>query len=71
MSPARPGRLPRALEHISQAAAAWQEIVRLTDGVYSDRLMLTRSSSPQHWKNSLAEVNQRRGARQKPAPETW
>ena len=32
--------------------------MRLTDGVYSDRLMLTRSSSHQHWKNSLSEVNQ-------------
>lgn len=51
------GRLPRALEHISQAAAAWEEIVRLTDGVYSDKLMLTLSPSPQHWKNSLSEVN--------------
>ena len=29
----------------------------MTAGVYSDRLMLTRSAIPQHWKNSLAEVD--------------
>ncbi|MDM8006164.1 MAG: hypothetical protein QUV05_08475 [Phycisphaerae bacterium] len=52
------GRLPKALEHISHAAAAWEKIVRLTDGVYSDKLMMTMSSSPQHWRNSLPQVNE-------------
>ena len=32
--------------------------MRLTDGVYSDKLMMAMSPSPQHWKNSLPEVNE-------------
>lgn len=52
------GRLPRALEHIARAAEAWGRIVRLTDGVYSDKLMLTMEPAPRHWKDSLVQVDE-------------
>lgn len=60
------GRLPPALEHMRLAADAWQRIVTLTDGVYSDNLVFgVTKGSPQtrsgrhhsgHWKDRLAEV---------------
>ncbi|MBC7817513.1 MAG: hypothetical protein IAG10_11530, partial [Planctomycetaceae bacterium] len=59
------GRLARALPHARGAAAAWEEIVRLTEGTYHSNLVF--GFSPQHgrknghhhsghWKDRLAEV---------------
>src|SRR5262249_24888719 len=60
-----PGRLPLALKHMRRAAAAWERIVQLTDGVYHATLVF--GYSPQHkrrmghhhsghWKDRLPEV---------------
>jgi hypothetical protein len=59
------GRLPRALQHMREALAAWEQIVRLTGGVYHGNLVF--GHSPQHkrrqghhhsghWKDRLPEV---------------
>lgn len=61
------GRLARALPHARNAAAAWEEIVRLTEGTYHSNLVF--GFSPQHgrknghhhsgnWKDWLAEVRE-------------
>ncbi len=61
------GRLARALPHARGAAAAWEEIVRLTEGTYHSNLVF--GFSPQHgrknghhhsghWKDRLAEVRE-------------
>src|SRR5262249_7598890 len=61
------GPLPRALQHMRAAAAAWEQIVRLTEGVYHANLVF--GYSPQHkrrlghhhsghWKERLAEVRE-------------
>lgn len=60
------GRVPVALKHMKHAAEAWQTIVRLTDGVYTDGLVF--GTSPEnarnkfghhhsgHWKDRLKQV---------------
>ncbi len=59
------GRLSRSLEPMREAAAAWEQIVRLTEGVYHSNLVF--GYSPQHgrrmghhhaghWKDRLAEI---------------
>ncbi len=61
------GRLARALPHARDAAAAWEEIVRLTEETYHSNLVF--GFSPQHgrknghhhsghWKDRLAEVRE-------------
>ena len=61
------GRLARALPHARESAAAWEEIVRLTEGTYHSNLVF--GFSPQHgrknghhhsghWKDRLAEVRE-------------
>lgn len=62
------GRLDPALQHMRAAAAAWEQIVRLTDGVYYDKMVF--GTSPHnarnkhghhhsgHWKDRLAEVRE-------------
>ncbi len=62
------GRLKRALEHIQKAARAWQTIVNLTDGAYSNDLVFGYSEqrAPSidgvirahhgHWKDRLPEI---------------
>jgi hypothetical protein len=61
------GRLPRALQHMRDAAAAWEQIVRLTDGVYHSNLVFGYSPLHKrrlghhhsgHWKDRLAEVRE-------------
>lgn len=44
-------RLPSALAHMRRAAAAWERVVQLSDGVYYDRLVF--GTSPQHTRNSF------------------
>ena len=59
--------LPRALQSMSDAAAAWEQIARLTDGTYHSNLVF--GFSPQHgrknghhhsghWKNRLPEIRE-------------
>jgi hypothetical protein len=51
------GRLPVALKHMRVAADAWERIVRLTDGVYRDKLVFGKVPTHMgHWKDQLPEV---------------
>lgn len=62
------GRLKKALKHIQKSAAAWQAIVKLTDGVYHENMVFGYSEkrSPSiegvirshtgHWKDRLPEI---------------
>lgn len=60
------GRLPEALRHSRAAVTAWEQIVRLTGGVYHDNLVFgVTKDSPRskmghhhsgHWKDRLDEV---------------
>ena len=52
------GRLPKALEHISQGRRRLGGDRAADRRRVSDKLMMTMSPSPQQWKNSLAEVNE-------------
>lgn len=49
------GRIPKALEHIKKAAAAWEQIVRFADGAYHPKLVFS-NREPTHWKDKLPEV---------------
>lgn len=60
-------RLPRALAQMKEAAAAWQRVVQITDGVYHSDLVF--GYAPRHgrreghhhtghWKDRLAEVQE-------------
>ncbi len=53
---AEPGRLVMARRHIKSAAKAWEQIVRLTDGVYHDNLVFGFNAHAGHWKDRLPEV---------------
>ena len=62
------GRLKPTLDHLKKAEAAWENIVRLTDGVYHDHLVFGKDeqSLPRskhailahsgHWKDRLPEM---------------
>ncbi|MBW3540000.1 MAG: hypothetical protein KY476_07015 [Planctomycetes bacterium] len=60
------GRLGAALEHSRQAAAAWERIVELTDGVYHENLIFGHTAGSRrsrgghhhsgHWKDRLPEI---------------
>jgi hypothetical protein len=64
---AESGRLPEALRHAKAARAAWQEIVKLTDKVYHDKLVfgIPRGHAHSrggmhhsgHWKDRLPEFD--------------
>ena len=60
-------RLPRALAHMKDAAAAWERIVQLTDGAYHSNLVF--GYAPEHgrkeghhhsghWKDRLGEIRE-------------
>lgn len=62
-----PGRLSRALRHMREAVAAWEQMVRLTEGVYHADLVF--GYSPEHgrrmghhhsghWKDRLAQLRE-------------
>ena len=62
------GRLKQALHHVRRAACAWEAVVKLTDGVYSDNLVFgyDKQRAPSvdgvirahtgHWKDRLPEI---------------
>ncbi|MFQ5810963.1 MAG: hypothetical protein ACE5JM_15200, partial [Armatimonadota bacterium] len=60
------GRLSPALRHVRRTAAAWEQIVQITEGVYHDDLVFGHSESSKrsthghhhvgHWRDRLDEV---------------